>query len=413
MEEYNPNAKSFYYSILFMFVIFSDIIICIFMVLIALSLIFEGANLSKNTFNIYLVIVLLINFILDLIFLINSRKTPHLIDDHLCRIKSFFGIIGIMTIISGIYFGVISFKMYKVSYEIQWREKWRKSELERIRKEDELTKAQNEETDKNILKLEESGLFHYIENYIHKYPNSWRNTKEFNNLKELLGTKKFYLNDDELESILKWTFLSINFSELESKVLHNNPKTSDDLIRNYIELGENDEFSKLVISAILEEKFNYQGDIDKDIERIKKEIELKKFEDDLISETQTGHQFTINDIDNISGYDFEILLKRLFEKMGYQVMHTTLSQDQGADLVVEKFGVRTVIQAKNWANNVGNTAIQEVVAAIKYYDAQKAMVISSSEFTNAAVDLALSNNVELWDRSKLRKILNDNPIFKK
>ena len=58
--------------------------------------------------------------------------------------------------------------------------------------------------------------------------------------------------------------------------------------------------------------------------------------------------------------------------MGYHVIHTPLSNDQGADLIVEKFSVKTVVQAKNWAKNVDNSGIQEAVAAIKHYDAQRA-----------------------------------------
>jgi HJR/Mrr/RecB family endonuclease len=97
--------------------------------------------------------------------------------------------------------------------------------------------------------------------------------------------------------------------------------------------------------------------------------------------------------------------------MGYRVIHTNLSKDQGADLIIEKFGERIVIQAKNWTNNVGNTGVQEIVAAIKHYNANKARVISSSGFTSAAIDLAETNKVELWDRNKIILLLNQYPIF--
>jgi len=105
------------------------------------------------------------------------------------------------------------------------------------------------------------------------------------------------------------------------------------------------------------------------------------------------------------------LLKNLFKKMGYQVIHTPLSHDQGADLILEKEGTRFVVQAKNWTANVGNSAVQEIVPAVKHYQAHKAIVISSSGFTVSAIELARSNNVELWDRTRLSTILEDNPIY--
>ena len=106
-----------------------------------------------------------------------------------------------------------------------------------------------------------------------------------------------------------------------------------------------------------------------------KESELKKFESDLIGEVQTNDRITISYVDRISGTDFEKLLKNLFKKMGYHVIHTPLSHDQGADLILEKEGTRFVVQAKNWTANVGNSAVQEIVPAVKHYQAHKAIVI--------------------------------------
>jgi len=52
-------------------------------------------------------------------------------------------------------------------------------------------------------------------------------------------------------------------------------------------------------------------------------------------------------------------------------------------------------------------AIQEAVAAKNYYKADNAMVITNSSFTKGAVDLAIANNVELWDGKKLEAVIGD------
>src|SRR3990172_5344303 len=81
--------------------------------------------------------------------------------------------------------------------------------------------------------------------------------------------------------------------------------------------------------------------------------------------------------------------------------------DYGADLVTQKNGQKTVIQAKRHKNNVGIKAIQEAVAAKGYYNCDKAMVVTNSYFTNQAKELAVKNGVELWDRKDLiRNLLN-------
>ncbi|HTY39947.1 MAG TPA: restriction endonuclease [Candidatus Paceibacterota bacterium] len=109
----------------------------------------------------------------------------------------------------------------------------------------------------------------------------------------------------------------------------------------------------------------------------------------------------------LSGTEFEKLLYRLFEAMGYRVEHIGHSGDQGGDLIANKDGERILIQAKCYRDwSVGNAAVQQVVGAIKYYDCNKSMVVSTSEnFTNEAIALAQANNTELVSRARLSELL--------
>ncbi len=75
--------------------------------------------------------------------------------------------------------------------------------------------------------------------------------------------------------------------------------------------------------------------------------------------------------------------------------------DYGADLVLEKDGVRTVVQAKRWTKNVGVKAIQEAVAAKPIYRCEHAMVVTNRYFTEQARRLAKANGVRLWNRDEL------------
>ncbi len=110
-------------------------------------------------------------------------------------------------------------------------------------------------------------------------------------------------------------------------------------------------------------------------------------------------------IDSMTGTEFERRLEAAFVHVGYSVTHVGGRGDFGADLVLELPGTRTVVQAKRWSNVVGPGAVQEVVGSRSYYDAQYAIVVTTSSFTKAAIELARSNNVELWERSQLIEFL--------
>ena len=103
----------------------------------------------------------------------------------------------------------------------------------------------------------------------------------------------------------------------------------------------------------------------------------------------------------MTGEEFEEYLKAQFERQGYKVRLTPRSNDYGADLVLTRNKEVTVVQAKRYQGNVGNKAVQEIVAAQAYYDADRAMVVTNSYFTNPARKLAEANDVELWDRDNL------------
>lgn len=109
----------------------------------------------------------------------------------------------------------------------------------------------------------------------------------------------------------------------------------------------------------------------------------------------------IRDIDRMAGRTFEKYLAVVFRKHGYRVELTRASKDQGADLVITKDGRRTAVQAKRWKQHVGNSAVQEIVAAKAIYKAEHAMIVTNSFFTKPAQQLARANDVVLWDRNQL------------
>jgi restriction system protein len=155
---------------------------------------------------------------------------------------------------------------------------------------------------------------------------------------------------------------------------------------------------------LLEKGFKLKtGKGDRDIFKILT-IYIQKSEENLTRESiKTEPQ----KYSNLSGTDFEKLLYRLFQAMGYSVEHIGHSGDQGGDLIANKNGERILIQAKCYRDwSVGNEAVQQVVGAMKFYNCNKTMVITTSAFfTPEAHSLAKANNTELISKDPLSQML--------
>lgn len=118
----------------------------------------------------------------------------------------------------------------------------------------------------------------------------------------------------------------------------------------------------------------------------------------------------IADIDKMDGVQFEKYLGYLFQAQGYKTQVTKAAGDYGADLLLQMDGKKIVVQAKRYSKNVGIKAVQEAQAAIAHYGASEAWVVTNSDYTAAAYDLAKSNRVRLINREALiEMILAVNP----
>lgn len=111
----------------------------------------------------------------------------------------------------------------------------------------------------------------------------------------------------------------------------------------------------------------------------------------------------IEEIDKMDGIQFERYLRELYTALGYKAKVTKSTGDFGADLVLQKNDKKIVVQAKRYSKNVGVKAIQEAKTAQLHYKAQESWVVTNSYYTQAARELANSNNVILTDRDQLIK----------
>jgi len=195
------------------------------------------------------------------------------------------------------------------------------------------------------------------------------------------------------------------------------PITKENVIKAYLVswmTSDSEEYNVDVVEDVktvsrLLNKFNFTCEADEVkelIEKIKEEIELEEFEQNLGTPPQK-QKIEIGDFTQLNGYEFEEYLKNLFELLGYTAVQTPSSGDQGADLILSKDDEKIVVQAKKYDGKVSNKAVQEIAAAKNYYNTDRAMVVTNSSFTKSAIELAFSNDVELWDGRKLKNVIED------
>ncbi len=114
-------------------------------------------------------------------------------------------------------------------------------------------------------------------------------------------------------------------------------------------------------------------------------------------------------IDEMSGIDFEVYSADLLREAGYENVEVTgSSHDQGADILMERDGVRFAVQCKVYSTRLGNTPVQEITAAREFYNCHVGVVITNSYFTDSAIELAKANRILLWDRAYLVSLIDKN-----
>ena len=93
----------------------------------------------------------------------------------------------------------------------------------------------------------------------------------------------------------------------------------------------------------------------------------------------------INQIDQLSPFEFETWVSHFLQKQGYRAYTTQKSGDYGIDVIAEKDQTKIAIQVKKYQQAVGIKAVQEVISGANYYECNEAWVVTSaSAFTTAA-----------------------------
>lgn len=112
---------------------------------------------------------------------------------------------------------------------------------------------------------------------------------------------------------------------------------------------------------------------------------------------------------SIHWMEFEKLMGKLFEKMGYRNIRVTKATgDYGIDIIAKRRNRVVAVQCKKWRDGVvSNKDIQGAIGAASYYRAKKLIFITTARFTREAIEQAEGSSleVELWDKDNLKDVI--------
>ncbi len=115
-----------------------------------------------------------------------------------------------------------------------------------------------------------------------------------------------------------------------------------------------------------------------------------------------------DELDALTGTEFEEFLVGLFRAQGYLAELTVTTGDYGADLILTKDGQRIAVQAKRYVGSVGVSAVQEALSGQAYYKCDAAWVVATGSFTANARELARKSGVKLVGRGEIGNLMTQN-----
>ncbi|MCK4625675.1 MAG: restriction endonuclease, partial [Phycisphaerae bacterium] len=120
-------------------------------------------------------------------------------------------------------------------------------------------------------------------------------------------------------------------------------------------------------------------------------------------------------LQNMSPYDFEVLVAEVYEKQGYTVRLTGGSHDGGVDIEASKAGAtsteKIVIQCKHQKANVGRPVVQQLWGVVSSDPGiTRGVLATSSGFTSEAKGFADGKRLTLIDREQICKLAEEHAV---
>jgi len=114
-----------------------------------------------------------------------------------------------------------------------------------------------------------------------------------------------------------------------------------------------------------------------------------------------------NNFANLTPFGFEGFIGKLFRKMGYSTYETSKTGDYGADIIARRGDEKVLIEVKKYSegNLVTPKQVQRTLGALWKHKCDKAVFVTTSDFTVRARELETGAPIELWNKGILREMV--------
>ena len=123
----------------------------------------------------------------------------------------------------------------------------------------------------------------------------------------------------------------------------------------------------------------------------------------------------MDNINLLSGIEFEKICKTLLQHVGFQVETTKQSGDGGIDLIAYYNQAflkgKYIVQCKRYSGGVGEPIVRDLYGVVMSERANKGILITTGYFTSSAVKFAYDKNLELIDGEQLSELLFENKLL--
>jgi|GEM_PF-1357901 len=106
---------------------------------------------------------------------------------------------------------------------------------------------------------------------------------------------------------------------------------------------------------------------------------------------------------SIEARQFEFEMANLFRLKGYTSFVTRATSDDGIDVFASNDNEKVIIQCKRWTRPVGRDKIDELAGVMNRYGVDRAILATTSAFSEDGKRAADKNKIELWDFYQIRK----------
>jgi len=100
---------------------------------------------------------------------------------------------------------------------------------------------------------------------------------------------------------------------------------------------------------------------------------------------------------------FEFEITNLFRRKGYKSFATRVTRDDGVDVFASNEDEKVIIQCKRWKRPVGRDKVDELAGVQKRHSANRAILATTSTFSEDAKQAARINHIELWDFYRIKQ----------